>query len=469
MAARLQIKHKLLLWFSSLVGLILLAFSTYVYLSSVDYRQDSFTRRLTRKANVAYQVLGDTVISSVLASLPEQAEYLYDPADRPLYKSLHGQDFEPTSELLAAARREKEHVFSFVSPGHRFPKDGVAVAYRRPNEPGEYVAIVTAYDHNGYTRQDDLFRSLLYGNLMAVVLVAGVGLLFASRALAPLNFLIRQLRAPGSQTRDFRLRAFNPHDEVGVLATAFNDLLARQQALAESQQAFIAQASHELRTPLTTIKGWLETSLAYDTDVASLKEGIGQATQELDKLTELTNGLLHLARLGDFSEPLERKPLELMDVLLDVMDTVQHQRTQQRLSLAVSEGVERQLTAPTVLGNAHLLRTALVNLVDNACKYSAGQPVALCLEMNTDQGVRLRIEDRGIGIAPADMQRIFQPLIRGSNVQAINGFGIGLTLARQILQLHQAQLRLYPRSGGGTVAEVDLPLVTATQASSLQR
>ena len=463
MATRLQIKHKLLLWFSSLVGLILLAFSAYVYLSPVDYRQDSFTRRLLRKAIVAHQALSDTAMSPVLASLPEQAEYLYAPDNTPLYTSLHGQDLQPTPKLLARIRREKEHVFSFTSPGHHFPKNGVGVVYRQPGKPGEYVTIVTAYDNSGYTRQYDLLRSLVYGNLMAVGLVGGLGLLFASRALAPLNFLIRQLRAPGAQTRDFRLRALNSHDEVGVLAAAFNDLLARQEALAESQRAFIAQASHELRTPLTTIKGWLETSLDYGSDVASLKEGISQAAQELDKLTELTNGLLHLARLGGFSGPLERHPLELMDVLLDVIGTVQRQHPPQRLSLVVSEGVERQLTAPAVLGNAHLLRTALANLVDNACKYSAGQPVAICLEMNTDQGVRLRIEDRGIGIAPADMQRIFQPLIRGSNVQAINGFGIGLTLARQILQLHQAQLRLHPRHGGGTVAEVDLPLVKAAQ------
>ncbi|WP_324677638.1 HAMP domain-containing sensor histidine kinase [Hymenobacter sp. GOD-10R] len=459
MMARLQIKHKLLLWFSSLVGLILLAFSTYVYLNYVDYRHDSFVRRLTRKAKVAPEAFYESGMSPVLASLPEQAEYLYAPDNTPLYASLHGQDFQATPEMLAHARREKEHAFAFRSSGHRFPKDGVAVVYHMPNKPGDYVSIVTAYDNAGYSRQHDLLRSLLYGNLMAVVLVGGLGLLFASRALAPLNFLIRQLRAPGAQTRDFRLRALNSHDEVGVLAAAFNDLLARQEALSESQQAFIAQASHELRTPLTTIKGWLETSLDYDSDVASLKEGISQAAQELDKLTALTNGLLHLARLGGFSGPLERQPLELMDVLLDVIDTVQRQHPGQRLSLAVSEGVERQLTAPVVLGNAHLLRTALVNLVDNACKYSAGQPVALCLEMNTDEGVRLRIEDRGIGIASADIERIFQPLIRGSNVQNINGFGIGLTLAGQILQLHQAQLRLHPRAGGGTVAEVDLPLV----------
>lgn len=460
MAVRLQIRYKLLLWFSGLVAIILLAFSAYVYLSYVEFRQDSFTRRLFRKAGMVHYALDTNVKNDVLVSLPEQAEYLYAPDNTPLYRSLHGQDFEPTPEVLAQIRQEKEYTFSFESPGHRYPKDGVGIVYHIPDAPGEYVAVVTAYDNNGYTRQYSLLNSLLYGNLMAVVVVGGFALLFTSRALASFNYLIRQLRAPGAQTRDFRLHALNPRDEVGVLAAAFNDLLARQEALAESQQTFIAQASHELRTPLTTIKGWLETSLAYDSDVTSLKEGIGQAVQELDKLTELTNGLLHLARLGGIGVHLDRQRLELMDVLLDVIDTVQHQRPQQRISLTVGEGVERQAVEPTVLGNRHLLRTALVNLVDNACKYSSGQPVALLLEMNTDQAVRLHIEDRGVGIAPTDLQRIFQPLMRGSNVQTIQGFGIGLTLAREILLLHQGVLQLRPRAGGGTVAEVELPLDT---------
>lgn len=152
-----------------------------------------------------------------------------------------------------------------------------------------------------------------------------------------------------------------------------------------------------------------------------------------------------------------------MDLLLDVIDTVQHQRPTQSLALSVGEGVQQQLSAPTVLGNGHLLRIALTNIVDNACKYSDGQPVALNLEMHTDQAIRLAIEDRGMGIAPADAERIFQPLTRGVNSQHISGFGIGLTLAQQIIQLHQGRLWLRPRPGGGTVAEVELPLVPTVE------
>lgn len=454
----MQIRHKLLLWFAGLVSVLLLAFSSYVYWSYAEFRTNTFSQRLGRKVALLHQVLDDARVGTALATLPEQAGYVYGPDDQLLYASANTADFRPTAAFRAEARQAGQTTFDFASPGHEDEKAGVTLAYQLPGQPGTYLSIVTAYDRAGFAQQRSLFRTLLYGYLGAVALVALLGLVFARWALRPFDRLIQQLRRPGV-AHAFRLRPLNPRDEAGVLASAFNNLLARQESLAQSQQAFIAQASHELRTPLTTIKGWLETSLAYDADANSLREGIRQATQELDKLTALANGLLHLARLESLGTSLERHPLELMDLLLDVIDTVQHQRPAQRLALAVGEGVQQQAAAPVLLGNAHLLRTALLNLVDNACKYSSGQPVALRLEMHTDQAIRLAIEDQGIGIVPADAERIFQPLTRGTNVQAISGSGIGLTLAREIIQLHQGQLWLRPRPGGGTVAEVELPLL----------
>lgn len=454
----MQIRHKLLLWFTGLVSVLLLAFSAYVYLSYADFRVEAFEQRLVRKAALLYQVLDDAHVHEALATLPEQGGYIYSPTDRLLYIGTNSGDFQPSALFLAHVRKQGRIAFDFTSAGHTYPKEGVALTFRRPGEPGLYLAIVTAYDNAGFVRERTLLEMLLYGYLGAIVLVAGLGWVFARWALLPFNRLIGQLRRPAPMQK-FRLHPLNSNDEAGELAAAFNGLLARQEALAQSQQAFIAQASHELRTPLTTIKGWLETSLAYDADAASLREGIRQATQELDRLTALANGLLHLAHLEGLDARLERHPLDVMDVLLDVVDTIQHQRPAQRLALTVGEGVQQQQTAPTILGNSHLLRTAFTNLVDNACKYSGEQPVTIRLEMHTDQAIRLAVEDRGIGIAPADLERIFQPLTRGSNSQQVSGFGIGLTLARQIIQLHQGKLWLRPRSGGGTVAEVELPLV----------
>lgn len=454
----MQIKHKLLLWFSALVSGLLLAFSYYVYVDTAHFRHHSFAERLARKAAVTRQIvaLDDSIAGTMLASLPEQAEQVYTPTGRRLYASPE-EDYVPSAGLLAQVRQLGQVSFLYQHPNHPHPKEGVALAYRRPDAEGQYVAVVTAYDREGYAQQQTLFNSFLYGNLAAIALVAALGLLFATRALAPLNFLLGQLRADTSRTQPFRLRPLNPRDEAGALAAAFNDLLTRQEELVESQRSFISHASHELRTPLTTIKGWLETSLAYDSEVGSLKKGIGQAVAGLDKLTALANGLLYLARL-DGTTHLDVQPVELVDVLLDVVSSAQHQHPGQLMDLDISARVEAQAQTPQLLGNAQLLRTALGNLVDNAAKYSGGQPVALCLEMDGAAAVRLLIEDRGPGIAAEEVERVFQPLTRGRAVGDVPGFGIGLTLAQRIILLHHGQLRLLPRPNGGLIAEVRLPL-----------
>jgi signal transduction histidine kinase len=453
----MQIKHKVLLWFAALVCGLLLAFSSYVYVSTARFRHHSFAERLARKAAVTQQLLAinDTIAGTMLATLPKQAEQIFSPTNERRYASAEA-DYLPPARLLAKARQRGQVAFSYPYPGHLHRKEGIALAYRRPEAEGQYVAVVTAYDQEGYAQQEILFNYLLYSNLAAVVLVVALGLLFATRALAPLNFLLKQLHQSEAQSLAFRLRPQNLHDEVGKLAAAFNGLLTRQEELVESQRSFISHASHELRTPLTRIKGWLETSLAYDSDVASLKKGIDQAIVGLDQLTALANGLLHLARL-DGAAHLDGQPLELVDLLLDVVGSAQ-QLPGQSVDLDISPEVDAQPHAPQVLGNAQLLRTALGNLVDNAAKYSGGQPIALRLEMDTSRAVRLLIEDRGPGIAPDEMERVFQPLTRGRAVGAVPGFGIGLTLAQRIILLHQGQLRLHSRQGGGTVAEVWLPL-----------
>ena len=455
----LQIRHKLVLWFTGLVSVLLLAFSSYVYVSTARFRHRSFTARLARKAEVTQQIvaLDDSIAGSVLGSLPEQVEQVYAPDNRLLYQS-EAPDFTADPAFRARVRRRGQLAFQYPSPRPDRPKEGVALAYRRPGGDGQYVVIVTAYDLEGYAQQQTLFDSFLYGNVAAVILAGVFGLFLATRALAPVNFLLRQLRLPHARTLRFRLRPVTIGDEVGVLAAAFNELLSRQEELVESQRAFIAHASHELRTPLTTIKGWLETSLTYDSDVAGLRKGIRQAITELDKLTALANGLLHLAHL-DGATRLTDVPIELVDLLLDVVASIQHQRPGQRLDLTVSGEVEAQAQAPRVPGNAQLLRTALGNLVDNAAKYSAGQPVALGLTMAAPGMISLQIEDQGPGIDPAELDHIFQPLMRGRHVGSIPGFGIGLTLAQRIIHLHDGQLHLLTRPGGGTIAEVRLPLI----------
>ncbi len=306
----MQIKHKLILWFSSLVAGLLLIFSIYVYSTYASFRQRSIEDRLERKARVTEQLLTlrGAVAGSVITSMPEQAEHVYSPADSLIYESQQTSDFIASPAFRQRVRRERLVRFQYESKGHLYPKDGVALTYAgvSPAPNGQdYVAVATAYDQDGYQRQQNLRDLFILGNGVAIGLVILVGYFFSRQALRPLNNLIGQLQRPATR-QPFRLQPDNPADEVGVLAQAFNDLLTRQERLVENQRSFIAQASHELRTPLTTIKGWLETSVLYDTDLDSLRRGMTQAITELDKLTALSKGLLQLARIDGVDVQIDR-------------------------------------------------------------------------------------------------------------------------------------------------------------------
>lgn len=459
----MKIKHKIILWFSSLVAGSLLLFSVYVYFTYSSLRQRAMDGWLERKARVTEQLItkDDAVVGKITTSLPEQVVFIYSPKDSLIFASEVTNDFLASQAFRKRVRDERLVRFSYQSPHHKYPKDGMALTYPGPwpSPSGqEYLVLVTAYDEDGYNRQSNLMDLLILGDIFAIVLVGLLGYFFSRQALKPLHRLIDQLPQEGSL--GFRLQPENPNDEVGVLASAFNELLQRQEKLVDNQRAFISQASHELRTPLTTIKGWLETSLTYDSNVQELKKGISQAVRELDKLTALSNGLLQLAQLDNVQVKIDKQPLDVVELVLEVADLLGQQKPGHTLSVNVSQDVLEQATPLLILGNPYLLRTALYNLLDNAVKYSQGQPVSFSLEITQDHQAHIRILDQGIGLTPGEEERILQPLVRGSNVQRIEGFGVGLTLTHRIVLLHQGQLTLSPRESGGTCAAVRLPLYT---------
>lgn len=463
----MQIKHKIILWFSSLLAGSLLVFSVYVYFTYAALRQRAMEGWLERKARVTEQLLTTKgeVVGKVTTSMAEQAILLYTPADSLLLETVTGADFAPDTRFRETVRKKRFLPFSYPSPRHDYPKEGMALTYPGPApspDGKEYLVVVTAYDQEGYIRQKNLRDLLLIGNAVALTFVGLLGYFFSKQALKPLHHLIDQLQTSPAGPAPFRLRPDNPGDEVGVLAAAFNDLLVRQEKLIENQRSFISQASHELRTPLTTIKGWLETSLTYDSDAAGLRKGMAQAIRELDRLTGLSNGLLQLAQIDGVTAGLH--PLDLTEVLLDAADTFGEQRPGQVLSVSFGDELTRNGNALLVDGNASLLKIALANLLDNAAKYSGGQAIDLAADLESPERVTVVVKDRGIGLKPGEEEQVLLPLVRGSNAGTISGFGIGLTLTHRIVQLHKGHFTLRARVGGGTEAVLSLPLLPPSNA-----
>jgi signal transduction histidine kinase len=456
------IRHRLILWFVFFVTLVLLSFSLFIYLTYSQHRKAFFEGRLDRRVLGTQQLFdpAGNLKGSINTVLEEQTDMVFSGLDSLYYANIQVDDFHPTPSFLDSVRTVGKFFFSYKVPGHKNPKNGVAMAYPvsfQPDGEKPYVAIITAYDTEGYQRVETLADLLILTNLLCIGLVGIFAHFFSVRALFPLNALIAQIHGRFNNTLSFRLENLTPGDEIGSLTTSFNELLDQNERLISNQRAFISQASHELRTPLATLKGVLETAVYYDKDVKSLRESQQKAIHELDRLISLTNGLLMLASIENEEDYIYIQQVDLMDVLMDCVEQVQAAWPNTKIKLLFSDGITLQERSLLIQGQESLLKAALGNLMDNACKYSFNEDVFVTLEMDTETHLMIKVRDYGIGIPSEELEQIFEPLQRGSNAAQRPGFGIGLTLSQRIIRLHHGEIQITSELGKGTEITIRFP------------
>jgi len=290
---------------------------------------------------------------------------------------------------------------------------------------------------------------------LGAVCAAAVGYRLARRALAPVDRLATRASAITADRLGERLPVETPDDELGRLARAFNATLARLEQSFDRTRRFTSDASHELRTPLTAIRSVGEVGLQESRSPESYREIIGSMLEEVDRLNQLVESLLTLSRADAGDVKLARQPLDLASL---VEDTVTHLQV---LAEEKGQRVVTELGRPTTLSaDPVLLRRAVVNLLDNAIKYSpAGTSIYVTLSMRDGQAV-LSIRDQGPGISAVDQTRIFDRFYRveRSRSREKDGVGLGLAIARWLTEAHGGQLTVESEEGRGSTFRISLPL-----------
>lgn len=334
---------------------------------------------------------------------------------------------------------------------------------------GETVGVLqvgTSLDNIDRALQQ-LLTILGLGGIIAIILSAGLGFLLADRAMTPID-RITQTALEITRTEDLsrRIQQIGPQDEVGRLATTFNEMLDRIERLFRTQKRFIGDVSHELRTPLTVIRGNIDILRRVNTTTRQpvtvgpdggdshqqvLDESLVAIEQETDRMARLINDLLLLAQ-ADAGVQLHQEPVEIDSLLVDVCQQGQ----------AISDSVEIQLAVQdrgVVAGDSDRLRRLLLNLVDNAIKYTPeGGQVTLGLDRE-DGWVRIDITDTGVGIPPEDLPHIFDRFYRvdKARTRQRGGTGLGLSIARWIADVHGGHIDVESQVGEGTTFTVWLP------------
>ncbi len=292
-----------------------------------------------------------------------------------------------------------------------------------------------------------------------VLVVVGVSSWLLARTLTrPLRRLSSTARAFGGGELDARA-ALDRDDELGEVSRAFDEMAERVTALLRAEKELLANVSHELRTPLSRIRVAMDIAVEGDADVA--RESIADIASDLDELERLIADILTTARLdlgdgtlGSGVPPLRRAPVDLPDLLARAEARFRAAHPERALRVEVTGAL------PTLSGDAVLLRRVIDNLLENAHKYSERADASIELVARGGAEVTIEVRDQGIGIAADDLPRVFRPFFRAdkSRTRKTGGLGLGLALAKRIVDAHGGKIEIESKPGEGTRARVVLPL-----------
>jgi signal transduction histidine kinase len=308
------------------------------------------------------------------------------------------------------------------------------------------------------------FHAAMHEDLLEMLAVAGASLavvflllrFVTGRALQPVSAMSSKASEITSMSLRERLPVTGKGDELDRLASVLNDMLDRLGASLRQMEQFASGAAHQLRTPITRIRGELELLLRGELPDRTRSQ-LERVQEELERLTRTCGRLLLLARLDQQAEEagLLEERTELAEVaanLLDYMGPVAQER-----SITLRRG---RTTAASVRGSRHLLSEAILNLLDNALRYTPeGGTVTVSTDVVGDT-VRLSVEDSGPGVPPEERERIFAPFYRiprAAGGESDSGSGLGLAIVTAIARAHRGSVEFAEASAGGSVFCMVLP------------
>ena len=281
------------------------------------------------------------------------------------------------------------------------------------------------------------------------------GYFLAGRVLSPVKAIARKAREIRADRLSERLPVENPGDEIGQLAAAFNDTLSRLEESFERLRRFTADASHELRTPLTSMRSVGEVALQNPSDSTSCREAIGSMLEEIQRVTQLVDNLLTLARGDSGKAKLTPCPLDLSALVGEVVEElgVLAEEKSQVLSTALQP-------APTPAVDRLTLRQAISNVLHNAIQNTPGDGRIEVRTGRVGNGqVAIDIIDNGPGIPEAERARVFERFYRLDKARSRTegGFGLGLAIAQWAVELNGGTIGFQDKEGSGAWCRIVLP------------
>jgi heavy metal sensor kinase len=447
-----SVRVRLTLWYIGVMLVVLGVYAAAVY----EFVRGNSAQLLDERLHDDFDWASD-----MLAQRPDGSIAPYDETgegDSPWL-----QVFSPEGELLYFTPEARRHPVAATDKLVSQPDDQIVTVPQKPPyrvmsgaaRIGTRPVVVQVARSEETIMQDmhELVYILLLGLPIGVAAAGIGGYALARRALAPVDRMAERARSINAERLNDRLPVDNPDDELGRLATVFNETLTRLESSFEQMRRFTADASHELRTPLTAIRSVGEVGLRGRRDEPAYREIIGSMLEEVDRLALLVDRLLMLSRADTGQPKLAVDIVDLPELAQEIAEQLGVLAEEKDQSVRVMSDA-----ASRWVGDRMVLRQALLNLVDNAIKYS---PLGGEIEIqigSSAKGTVIDVTDTGPGI-PVELQsRIFDRFYRVDKARSREngGTGLGLAIAKWAVEVNGGRLTLEP-SARGSRFRITLP------------
>ena len=346
----------------------------------------------------------------------------------------------------------------FANADFDVAKIGSALIYRAEMDYTHDGETATLYFFRTITSElillNNLEKSLLMLDVFGGLLAIGLSYALSRKILTPIKTMNELAREIAFEKMGGRIPLGTADDELNELAKTFNEMLDRLQGGISKQQKFVSDASHELRTPAAVIKGYIDFIETYGTaDEALLKENLKVIGSEAQNMQALLENLLFLSRTDQHRQKLNKKILDLDDIVGDVMSKMK--------TVVKTHKVELTKNTPAkIFGDETTIRQMMRIFLDNAVKYTPeGGSIKVSLAVYGKE-ILLSISDSGIGIAPENQKKIFSRFFRVDSedlVSEANGSGLGLSIAKWIADNHEIKIFVASALGKGTTFTLRIP------------
>jgi heavy metal sensor kinase len=456
-----SIRLRLTLWYVLLLAIILAGFSAGIYLTLRHNLYANLNDSLETRANdlvplISQEGARPTLPEDVSANSPDLGEQfvrLFDVSGQPTFDNSDQAGTVPVDAKAVQRALSGKTTIRGASVGG----DQFRVLAAPIEVDGRVIGVLEVGRTAGDVTDTLNILLLILGIAYPVTLAAASlgGIFLAGRALSPIDRLTRLARRISAEDLSQRLDLRLPDDEVGRLARTFDEMIARLEDAFQRQRQFTADASHELRTPLTAIKGQAEVALSRPRDAVAYREVLQAVNEEVDRLIRMVGSLLTLARADAGQIPIASEPVSLGDLIAAAVEQVRPMAEERSLRLSVDRGPSATLQA-----DEDLLLHLLLNLLDNAVKYTAsGGRVTVGWRVNGRE-IELRVRDTGVGIGPEHLPHIFDRFYRADKARsrAEGGAGLGLSISRWIVEAHRGSISVESSPEEGSTFTVKLPV-----------